>query len=122
MTRFFVDNWMDAFYVKHADWRDECEFRLAVFQPGHTGPFYVDLLGAVAGLVLGVDFADEHLAVAKVFNDELGIRGRVARIQWIRLGHRLLPVAEDGGRWVVSRSTEAVAMSLTWGKARPNTP
>ncbi len=122
VTRFFVDNWMDAFYVKHEDWRDECEFRLAVFQPGHTGPFYVDLVGAVAGLVLGVDFADEHLAVAKVFNDELDIRGRVTRIQWIRLGHRLLPVADDGGRWVVSHSKAAVAASLRWGTAPPSAP
>ena len=122
MTRFFVDHWMDAFYVKHQDWRDECEFRLAVFQPGHTGPFYVDLVGAVAGLVLGVDFADEHLAVAKVFNDELDVGGRVARVQWIRLGHRLLPVADDGGRWVVSHSNAAVAMSLRSGTTRPSAP
>lgn len=114
VRQFYLDHWKDAFYVKHEDWRDEREFRLAVFQPGHTGPFYIDLVGAVAGLVLGSDFEDAHLSAARVFNDELAVGGRVVRIQWNRLGHRLLPVADDGGKWVVSRSREAVAGALRW--------
>ncbi len=122
VSEFFVNNWMDAFYVKHEDWRDEREFRLAVFEPGHTGECYIDLRGAVAGLVLGVDFSDEHLAVARIFNDALDVRGRVARIDWNLLSHRLLPAAEQEGNWMISRSTAAVVVNLRWDIPRPNAP
>jgi len=93
---YFAVHWRQAFFLKHEDWRDEREFRLCVYQRDQPGPCYVELDGAVAGLVLGVDFAGEHLAVAKAFSDDLKVRGRVARIEWDRLDHQLFPVGVGG--------------------------
>jgi hypothetical protein len=117
---YFINHWMEAFYLKHEDWRDEREFRLAVYEQNNAGPCYVDLCGAVAGLVLGVDFKDEHLAVARTFNDALNVGGRVARIGWDRLNHRLLPVADFDGTWTVSRWTGPVVANLHIGQPQPN--
>jgi hypothetical protein len=85
---------------------------LAVSEPGDTEPGYVNVHDAVAAVVLGVDFRDEHLSVARTFSDTLNVGGRIARIDWNWLGYRLLPVAESHDSWVVSRYTGAVVASL----------
>jgi hypothetical protein len=112
---YFLHQWKDAFYVKHEDWRDENEFRMAVYERGNADPLFVDARGAVAGLVLGVDFKDEHLSVARTFNDALAVDGRVGRISWDRVNHRLLPIAIVDYRWTVSRFTGAVVASWHFG-------
>ncbi len=119
ISEFFFANWKDAFFTKHADWRDEREFRLVLYSPADEKPAYLNIESAAVALVLGGDFEDSHLPVARTFSDALAISGRVARLQWDRLRYRLLPIGEENGRWVVCQSKEAVAMTLRIGKPQP---
>jgi Protein of unknown function (DUF2971) len=77
------------FFVKHADWRDENEYRWVYYDSdgtgtginGSQGPF-VDIRNHVVGLVLGADYADAQLPVARIFAQRHNISRDVVRCEW----------------------------------------
>lgn len=95
------------FFVKHLDWRDENEYRWVYFDAdgsgtgddGREGPF-VDIKDSVAGLVLGEDYEDPHLPVARMFADHCELNGNVARCRWNRLTLYLDAFTDEDGRLV----------------------
>ena len=77
------------FFVKHVDWRDENEYRWVYYDSDGTGtginglrgPF-VDIRNHVVALVLGADYADAHLPVARMFAQWHNISRDVVRCRW----------------------------------------
>ena len=103
----FSDHKERIFFAKHYDWRDEAEYRWVYYDPNEpdnrkTKPdgIFVRIDGQVSGLVLGADYSDAHLPVARSFAATLGLDGNVVRCMWDRLNLRLGAFADDRGRWV----------------------
>jgi hypothetical protein len=77
------------FFVKHVDWCDENEYRWVYYDSdgtgtganGSQGPF-VDIKSHVVALVLGADYADAHLPVARLFAQSHNISKDVVRCKW----------------------------------------
>lgn len=128
VTRFFNKHRAEIFFTKHADWRDEAEFRTVIFDPHlpldpndpedpHAA--FVTLDGCVEGLVLGADFSSAHIPVAQEFMRAVHGDGMVVKCAWDRFSQRLIPLGERDGRWVVCRDRHAVAVTLTIGPITP---
>jgi Protein of unknown function (DUF2971) len=93
------------FFTKHIDWRDENEYRWVYYdadqsQTGEDGmkaPF-VDIKPHVVAMVLGADYADAHLPVARMFAQGHNIDGEIVRCSWRGLYLNLEVFADDGKR------------------------
>lgn len=93
------------FFVKHVDWRDENEYRWVYHdadqsQTGEDGlkaPF-VDIKTHVVAIVLGADYADAHLPIARMFAQAHNICGALVRCSWRGLYLHLETFADDGNR------------------------
>ena len=124
VSNYFSDLRDTMFFVKHQDWRDENEYRWVYYDAdesgtgvdGWTAPFVDIANGVVAALILGADYADAHLPVAKMFAEHTGLLGDVVRCRWDRLRLSLLPFAEDDGRWI---SVDDKPRSLSMRISRP---
>src|ERR1019366_7754968 len=122
VTEFYEKRKDRIFFVKHGDWQDEAEYRWVFYDPqlpmdpmdpsDHRGAF-VSVTGCVAALVLGGDYSDAHIAVAREFLRSVDGGGNVVRCHWDRLHLRLRPFGEVGGAWVECSSNEAVSLNLT---------
>jgi hypothetical protein len=129
-----VDDYLTAnadkiFFVKHVDWRDENEYRWAYFDAnqsatagGMRGPF-VDINGSVAALVLGQDYKDSHLPVARMFAEYYHLDGNIVRCLWNRLSLYLVPFADDGGSFIpVDNGPRAFDFIVGPVRTQPYTP
>jgi hypothetical protein len=123
---YFYELRESMFFVKHADWRDENEYRWVYYDADESGtgvdgfkkPFVNIKNNVVAALVLGADYADSHLPVARMFAEAHGLAGDVVRCRWDRLNLNLVPFAEDGDDWIPVDSG-ARALHLRIGIPRP---
>jgi hypothetical protein len=96
------------FFAKHVDWRDENEYRWVYYdadqsQTGEDGlktPF-VDIKTHVVAIVLGADYADAHLPIARMFAQAHNILGAIVRCSWRGLYLHLETFADDGNRLIV---------------------
>jgi hypothetical protein len=96
------------FFTKHVDWRDENEYRWVYYdadesQTGEDGmkaPF-VDIKTNVAAIVLGADYADAHLPIARMFAQAHNVQGAIVRCWWRGLYLHLETFADDGNRLIV---------------------
>ena len=109
-----------VFFVKHWDWRDEREYRWVHYDAdpdsSHEGQAcpYVDIREHVAALVLGSDYADAHLPVARMFAETHGLRGDVVRCLWHRVVLELIAFADGGDRWLpVDNGPRSLHMSVS---------
>lgn len=111
------------FFVKHVDWRDENEYRWVYYDADESGtgsngnksPF-VDIKHSVAALVLGQDYADAHLPVARMFAESHGLNGDIVRCQWDRLNLHLIRFADDGNHWIAVENDQ---IPRHWGIGKP---
>jgi hypothetical protein len=95
------------FFVKHMDWRDENEYRWVYFDAdqaetgddGRKGHF-VNINGSVVGLVLGADYANCHLPLAREFAGHFHLDGSIVRCVWNGLTLHLATFADAGGALV----------------------
>lgn len=93
------------FFTKHVDWRDENEYRWVYYdadqsqtgEDGFKAPF-VDIRPHVVAIVLGADYADAHLPVARMFAQVHNIHGVIVRCWWRGLYLHLESFADDGNR------------------------
>lgn len=131
VSRFYDEHRERIFLVKHADWRGEAEFRFLSYDPvppldaddpADEHSMFVPLDGCVSGLALGTDFSRAHIPAAREFMRAADAGGAVVQCAWDRLSTRLIPLGEDGGRWVVCRDRHAVAVHVTVGPALPVSP
>jgi hypothetical protein len=131
VSRFYDKYRERIFLVKHADWRDEAEFRFLAYDPvaplddddpADAHGTFVSLNGCVAGLVLGTDFKTAHIPAAREFMRAVNAEPAVVQCMWDRLSARLIPLGDDDGSWVVCRDHHAVAAHLTFGPATPKCP
>ncbi len=91
------------FFTKHIDWRDEYEYRWVYYdadqsQTGEDGlkaPF-VDIKTQVVAIVLGADYSDAHLPIARMFAQVHNMHGAVVRCSWRGLYLHLDVFADDG--------------------------
>jgi hypothetical protein len=96
------------FFTKHIDWRDENEYRWVYYdadqsqtgEDGLTAPF-VDIKTHVVAVVLGADYSDAHLPIARMFAQVHNIHGTVVRCVWRGLYLQLEVFADDGSRLIV---------------------
>jgi len=96
------------FFNKHVDWRDENEYRWVYYdadqsQTGENGwktPF-VNIKSHVVAIVLGADYADAHLPIARMFAQDHNIHGAIVRCWWRGLYLNLETFADDGNRLIV---------------------
>jgi hypothetical protein len=96
-----------VFFTKHVDWQDEQEYRWVYYDSGNSESSrggdeerFADVQGAMAGLVLGADFANAHLSVAQGFADAHNLKGDIVKCLWDRLNLRLITFGENEGRLV----------------------
>jgi hypothetical protein len=102
------------FFTKHVDWRDENEYRWVYYdadqsQTGEDGlkaPF-VDIKAHVAAVVLGADYADAHLPIARMFAQIHNIGGVLVRCSWRGLYLHLETFADDGNRLIAYGQTSS---------------
>ena len=131
VSRFYDKYRQRIFLVKHADWRDEAEFRFLTYDPvparddddpADAHATFVPVDGCVAGLVLGTDFKTAHIPAAREFIRAVNAEPAIVQCMWDRLSARLIPLGDDKGRWVVCRDHHAVAAHLTFGPSVPKAP
>jgi hypothetical protein len=106
VNEYFTDYAGSLFFAKHVDWQDENEYRWVYFDADEPGTGaggwnspYVNIKGSVVGLVLGEDYEDSHLSIARMFAEHYELNGNVVQCRWHRLALYLMPFADEGGRW-----------------------
>jgi Protein of unknown function (DUF2971) len=98
-----VNNADTLFFTKHTDWRDENEYRWVYYgaggletgEVGFQSPF-VNIKNHVAALVLGADYNNAHLPVARLFSRTHNLNGAVVRCVWRGLYLFFETFADDG--------------------------
>ena len=107
VTEYFTRYGGSLFFTKHVDWRDENEFRWVYFDADESGTgstgnelSYVDIRGSVVGLVLGGDYENSHLPIARMFAEYFRLNGNIVRCQWNRLVLYLTTFADEDGHLV----------------------
>ena len=92
---------IDVWFQKHSDWSPEAEYRFVYRDPvSQNDMIFVDLTDCVVGLILGVDFRESHLGIARDFCDAFALGGCIAKSIWIGCigNHRTFArKREDGG-------------------------
>lgn len=80
----------DLFFQKNTDWTTESEFRYVVV--GEGAPEFVDVRGALAAVVVGVDFPGHELSVIKTRLERLDLANLgVAQVIWMKGAPVLVP-------------------------------
>ena len=100
-----------VWFQKHRDWQPEAEYRFVYH--GHTprDAILVEISDCVVGLILGVDFRESHLVIARGFNDAFGLDGCVAQCMWIGPYWGMQDLHELGGQWRYAPSRRGFAHS-----------
>lgn len=119
VQRYFARYKNQIFFVKHADWRDEAEYRWVYYdapesrdnQSDERGPL-IRLKDEVAALILGADYSDAYLPVARSFASTFGLNGAVVRCAWNRLALRLDTFADRDGCYLPIPYAGAVIIKL----------
>lgn len=96
------------FFTKHVDWRGENEYRWIFYDSDEsgTGPSgckspYVEIRNnVVAGIVLGGDYSNAHLPVARMFAEVHGLEGNIVRCRWSGLALYLDRFSDDGEKLI----------------------
>jgi hypothetical protein len=100
-----------VWFQKHSDWQSEAEYRFVYHDYTKRDVILIDISDCVVGLVLGADFRESHLVIARDFNDSFGLGGCVAQCMWIGPYWGMQDLCEVGGQWRYAPSRRGVAHS-----------
>jgi len=87
-------------FQKHSDWGAEIEYRFVYLDPvGSRSSIEVDITGCVAALVVGADYQEAHLSIARDFNEAFDLQGCVAKSEWVGPHWMMQDIAPTDGTW-----------------------
>ena len=87
-------------FQKHSDWGAEVEYRLIYVDPvGSRSSIEVDITECVAALIVGADYQEAHLSIARDFNEAFDLRGCVVKSEWVGPHWAMQDIAETEGTW-----------------------
>lgn len=130
VNEYFARYGDSLFFAKHVDWRDENEYRWLYFDAdgsgtgndGNKDPF-IDIKDSVIGLVLGEDYEDSHLPIARMFTEHYELNGNVVQCLWNRLALYLVSFADEGGRLIpVGKRPKVFDFQVGALRTEPYTP
>jgi hypothetical protein len=98
-------------FQKHSDWLVEAEYRFVYYDPVSKAPILVNVEGCIVGLILGADFRESHLSMARDFDRVFDIQGCVAQCEWEgpRWHARGIHVQDD--QWFFAPSNRSIPHS-----------
>jgi hypothetical protein len=79
----------------------------------------IDIKGCVVALVLGADYADAHLPVARPFAESHSLNGDVVRCRWDRLNLHLHTFFDDGRQLLPTLDRGPYSLHLLASKPEP---
>lgn len=103
---------LSAWFQKHLDWSPEAEYRFVYPDPIDREAVFVDVSNCVVALVLGVDFPEADLDVARVFARSFGIGDRVGQSVWTGPCWSIQPVREDPDGWRIEDPVRIEAVGI----------
>ena len=94
-----LQRWDGIFFVKHADWSPEVEYRWVAYDPARLATDIVDITGALQSLILGAEFPIDELNTVYGVAQLTGTGSlRVQYCSWDRMIANIEPVEVSEGR------------------------
>jgi hypothetical protein len=106
VRRHFARIGPGIWFQKHSDWGAEVEYRFIFVDPvGARTSIEVDITECVAALIVGADYQEAHLSIARDFNAAFDLQGCVAKAEWV------------GPHWAM-QDIDATDAAWRWGPHR----
>jgi len=81
VRKYYYDNYEYFFLTKHPDWRDETEYRWLIHDTGKKKDEFVSIEGALAAILVGIDFPPVYEITLKELCKGLNISA--GKMEWI---------------------------------------
>jgi hypothetical protein len=94
-----LHHWDGIFFVKHADWSPEVEYRWVAYDLAQLAPEIIDITGALQSLILGAEFPIDEVNTMYGLAQLTGTGSlEVQHCTWDRMIANIEPVEVSEGR------------------------